>query len=427
MDPVGALVEQLRTCLRRFRKPGPLVVAISGGSDSTALLTGLSRLRTDPAFAGFSLHAVTIDHGLRAGSAEEAEAVAALCKRLAIHHRIRCWQGEKPETGLQAAARAARYRLLAHEARALEAAALLTGHSADDQRETIAMRAARGEGDGLSGMAEQTLIEEDVWLVRPLLALDRQTMRTALLEWGEPWLDDPSNDNPRFERVRRRREGIAARDFPERDRARTAEAQAKWLDAHVQVTAGAVARVSSISSVIGQDDASLALFRLSSAIGGKVHLPPVEARLRIVGWLQAGEPGRKTLGGTVFDLRRDALWLYRESRGLLPKRLQVDGDLYDGRYLLCGPPQGQALAGPVSDREEAIRGLEAGGVPTAIAKRAAPALVALDPAVSGFRLERRIAAQRHFLPGFDLKVAQSLRQHFGLPVLPVPPLSASLR
>lgn len=425
MCAAGQVQDRIRAFLRRFHKPGPLLVAISGGSDSTALLVALSHLIGEADFRGFSLQAITIDHGLRLGSAEEAQAVARLCQRHGIPHRIRRWDGEKPVTGIQAAARAARYRLLADEASESGAMAVLTGHSADDQRETIAMRAARGAGEGLSGMAEQTLIEETVWLLRPLLSLDRQTLRAALSEWGETWLEDPSNDNPRFERVRLRIRGVGTAEVPDRDRASASARQAAWLDQQVTVTAGAVAQVSLPPSFETDENALTALFRLSAVIGGKAHLPQAEARLRLAAWLAAGAPGRKTLGGTVFDRRREALYLYRENRGLAAERLTAGGDLYDGRYLLCGPAGGEALIRPAADRARCEALLVAGGVPAAIAKRAAPALVEVVGATPPFRLERRIAAQRHFLSGFDLKVAESLRRHFGVPGLPDLPLGSS--
>ena len=134
-----------------------LVLAVSGGSDSTALLViaarwaeGLEKRRKQPP----KLLAVTVDHGLRPESAREAAAVKRLARRLGVPHRTLHWRGEKPKTGLQEAARIARYRLLAEAAARAGYEHILTAHTLDDQAETVLFRLARGSGlTGLAGMA----------------------------------------------------------------------------------------------------------------------------------------------------------------------------------------------------------------------------------------------------------------------------------
>jgi tRNA(Ile)-lysidine synthase len=180
-----------------------LVLAVSGGPDSTALLVLAARwraaLRTGP-----DLLAVTVDHGLRPASAREARAVKRLAARLGVRHRTLTWTGRKPKTGLQEAARTVRYRLLAAAARGAGAAHVLTGHTLDDQAETVFLRMARGSGpSGLCAMARATQLE-DVMLVRPLLDLPKARLIATLDAIGMSFVDDPSNRDPRFTRARLR-------------------------------------------------------------------------------------------------------------------------------------------------------------------------------------------------------------------------------
>ena len=180
-----------------------LVLAISGGPESTALLVLAARwraaLRTGP-----ELIAVTVDHGLRPASAREARAVKRLAARLGVRHRTLTWTGQKPKTGLQEAARAVRYRLLAAAARGAGANHVLTGHTLDDQAETVLLRMARGSGpSGLCAMARVTALE-DLALVRPLLDVPKARLIVTLDAVGMSFVDDPSNRDPRFTRARLR-------------------------------------------------------------------------------------------------------------------------------------------------------------------------------------------------------------------------------
>lgn len=409
--------------LRSFHGCGPLLLAVSGGSDSTALLHVFHTLSRSPEFSGLALVAATVDHGLRPGSRAEAEAVARLCAALSIPHRILSWQGEKPLTALQASARAARYGLLVKEALQVGAAAILLGHTAGDQRETIAMRAARGEGPGLAGMAPAVLLQERIWAMRPFLELEREDLRAALRQGGHGWFDDPSNANRRFERVRLREEGKLGPVPANAGEIRRAEAEreADWLLCHATVLGGAVGRVHAAALADIEGPGAGAIFRLSAALGGRIHSSGRSERARMLDFIRSGLPGRHTLGGTVFDRRREALYLYRENRGLRAERLPA-GAVYDGRYRLDGPDGASAEVQPVAGFEAAAAGLEASGVPAALARRAAPALVEVAAPQAGFGLARIIAGQADFVPSFDLPVADALRQIFCLSPLPLLPV-----
>jgi tRNA(Ile)-lysidine synthase len=199
-------IERLFAGLGGFRH---LVLAVSGGADSMALMILVSRWL---AFAGRRrpmAEVVTVDHGLRANSAEEAHWVGERASALGFKHTTLAWTGEKPKSGLQEAAREARYRLLSEHALRARArpVAVVTAHTEDDQAETLLMRLARGSGlDGLSAMRPRRPLTEtgDVEIVRPLLGLGRDRLVATLKAEGADWVEDPSNACLDFERARLR-------------------------------------------------------------------------------------------------------------------------------------------------------------------------------------------------------------------------------
>ncbi|MFV0474675.1 MAG: tRNA lysidine(34) synthetase TilS [Pikeienuella sp.] len=179
---------------------GALGLAVSGGGDSVALLH-LAALWA----RGRALEVATVDHGLRPESAAEARAVAEAAAALGFRHETLAWRGWRGDGNLQAEAREARRRLLGEWARRRGLAAVALGHSMDDQAETVILRLGRGAGvDGLSAMAARSEAEGTVWL-RPLLGVGRAALRAWLEARGIGWAEDPSNEDPRFDRVRARR------------------------------------------------------------------------------------------------------------------------------------------------------------------------------------------------------------------------------
>jgi tRNA(Ile)-lysidine synthase len=180
-----------------------IVLAVSGGPDSIALMWLAARWRSTLA-RGPRLIAVTVDHGLRAEAAAEARDVKRLARTLDLTHRTMRWTGEKPKTGLPAAARAARYRLLAQAARASGATHVLTAHTRDDQAETVLMRLLRGSGiGGLAAMARES--ERDgVLLARPFLHVSKSQLVATLKKAKIGFADDPTNRDTNFTRPRLR-------------------------------------------------------------------------------------------------------------------------------------------------------------------------------------------------------------------------------
>lgn len=179
--------------------PAAVAVAVSGGADSMALCL----LAADWAKEhGVRLHALTIDHGLRAESATEAAQVQDWLSRRGIDHHILAWEGEKPAANLQAAARDARHRLLAEWCGARQVAHVLLAHHLDDQAETFLIRLGRGSGvDGLSAMQSASR-REGITLLRPLLDTPKAALLALLHARNQPWLEDPGNRNPQFTRAR---------------------------------------------------------------------------------------------------------------------------------------------------------------------------------------------------------------------------------
>ena len=200
---IGATAAAAEAALDRLAPEGALGVAVSGGGDSVALLV----LAADWAAAhGRSLAAATVDHGLRPESAAEARAVADLCAGLGIEHTTLSAPDLRAEGGnLPAAARAARYQLLAEWARGRGLAAVLLGHTMDDLAETLLMRLARGSGiEGLSAMDARRTHLGMAW-VRPLLEHRRPTLREYLGSRAIAWCEDPTNQDPAYDRVKARR------------------------------------------------------------------------------------------------------------------------------------------------------------------------------------------------------------------------------
>jgi tRNA(Ile)-lysidine synthase len=196
-------IQEAKRLFADWKTAPALVLAVSGGPDSVAMMWLAARWRRAMR-KGPRLVAVTIDHGLRPEAGREARGVKHLAKTLDLPHRTLRWSGAKPKTGLPAAARDARYRLLVKAARAAGATHVLTAHTRDDQAETLLMRMARGSGiAGLGAMARHSR-RDGVVLARPLLQIPKGRLVATLNKAKIAFADDPTNRDTGFTRPRLR-------------------------------------------------------------------------------------------------------------------------------------------------------------------------------------------------------------------------------
>jgi tRNA(Ile)-lysidine synthase len=340
--------EKLFAALREERH---IALAVSGGSDSMALL----RLAEQWSQHRIEISVLTVDHGLRPEAAAEAVKVAEWCKLLGLEHHTLCWEGTKPKTGLQAKARAARYDLLGNWCKTNGVTYLLTGHTMDDQAETVLMRQQRTDtAESLAGIWE-TAVWNGVKVFRPLLGQSRADLRAYLVSLGQPWLDDPSNSDRRFERVRvretlaeeGRRVELADIAVQAGHEARAlAQATEQWIDA--QLTSypegfGAVPRAG-----FYELDPSLqrrVLQQLLLIYGAGCPAEPGELDY-LAKWIMGQGISRRTLGGAMFACRQSSVLIGREWGRISPDPVVVPDSgeiLWDGRFLIQAPPQAQVV------------------------------------------------------------------------------------
>jgi tRNA(Ile)-lysidine synthase len=324
--------------------PARLGIAVSGGSDSLALLHLSAELA--PAM-GWDLRAATVDHALRPESAAEALRVGEICAGLGVPHEVLRWQHGAIAGNLQDQARRARYGLLAGWARGLGLDQVLIGHTADDQAETFLMGLSRSAGlDGLSGM-RRSWQEAGVGFCRPMLRVARAQLQDYLRRRGVGWIDDPSNDNDRFARIKARRalsamaelgitpltlaESVAHLAGAQRGlKAATAAAWARYgQEAHGALLIG--------WEDFQQLDPELRRRLVQAAIdwlGNDAYAPRGSKVLGVVELIARGRDA--TLAGCRFRVTKAGLLICRELKAV--KALEsATTDLWDKRWQMQGP------------------------------------------------------------------------------------------
>lgn len=386
------------SALGPFESAPHIAVACSGGADSLAL----TLLADDWAReAGGRVTALIVDHAMRRESAAEATAVRAKLAGAGIEAVVLTRQGAALQSDRQAGARRARYRLMTDWCRHAGVLHLLLGHHRGDQAETLMLRLGRGSGvDGLAAMAA---VSENphLRLLRPLLGVPREYLISFLRSRGQDWVEDPSNEDAAFARVRLRRmlPGLGEEGLTESRLAATARRMARARGALESAATALLARSAAIypegyallaprELLAAPEDTGLrALSRLLTCIGGSQHGPRMERLERLYEWLARGEGGGRTLAGCRIVRRGPGeVAVCREAAATEDAVPASGGNVWDGRFWLstdCLPDTRLCRLGPDGWAQVLVSdpGLRTQKLP-ADARNALPAIWRLEEVVA---------------------------------------------
>ena len=349
-DPVSD--SEFAAVMAPFQDRTSIAVAVSGGADSMALLHLLNRWAL---VNGVTLNALTVDHGLRAGSTAEARQVGSWCAEMGVAHEVLTWSGEKPKSRIQEVARRERYNLLQDWCIRMGVADLFVGHNRNDQAETFLLRMSRGSGlEGLSGMPLVNQ-RDRISVVRPLLNIERPRLEITLKLADQGWIDDPGNSDDRFARVRVRHKvellegyGVSVAAVAE-----TARVCGRWR----QKREGEVSAVASRSVTLypegyadinrqelikaTNETANGVVSALLKLIGGRDFAPKRSRQAPLCRALL--DPSKNfvcTLGNCSIAAEGDRIRLWREF-GTISEEVSLDGpspSAWDGRFLVYFDP-----------------------------------------------------------------------------------------
>lgn len=336
-----------------FESSPVVAVAVSGGPDSLALLLLVDRWAREH---GGSAFALTVDHGLRPDFAAEAAQVGAWARARGIAHAVSPWMGGKPRSGIQNAARQARYRLLTEACAARGILHLAIAHHADDQAETVLFRRERGSGPaGLAGMAASRSLGA-VRMIRPLLGWPKSALIETCRHFGQDFIEDPSNRSDRFARTALRRRlaeddglrrsllketGIAASRRAATD-GRLTEALARIAEIRPD---GLVLldRTAFLSAEAGIRHAILAATLRS--VGGNAFAAEAEAVQRLDAAFSSPDFAGASLAGCIVRSWQDRILVCREPKRIAPPCPLADGvwQGWDGRFIVRASGANQSL------------------------------------------------------------------------------------
>lgn len=350
-DPFSILLDRA-TSLFFPTRPDKLGVAVSGGSDSLALLLLLHKWSD---LGGPPVFAITVDHNLRPEAAREAEFVSNVCEPLGIPHETLVWDSWHGSGNLPDAARRARYTLMAEWAEANNIPKVALAHTLNDQAETFVMRLAREAGvDGLAAMSKtwrHGLIE----FCRPVLGVERSELRAYLTAIGQEWIDDPTNTDELYERTRARQaiEALAHLGLSARSLANVAQHMSDvrgtlywyvFLTAreHAEIDRGDLIFPRKQFRTLQRDISRRLLQKILKWISGSEYAP----RGRSVDFMLEAVRGGTgmTLHGCEMTVTEDTLRFTREAQAV-DGLISPAGEIWDGRWKLEGPwPDGAKIA-----------------------------------------------------------------------------------
>ncbi len=337
--------EEVCSSLDKIQVPNSarLAVAVSGGADSMCLAAVLNAARP--------IVALIVDHGLRPASAAEAKLTAERLTLVGIANEILVWQHQQiPVANIQAAAREARYTLMRDWCTEHKINFLCTAHHMDDQAETVLMRLARGSGVyGLAGMAAARDLGQGVTLVRPLLDVPKNRLTATLAKKNLEWIEDPSNQNETFDRVKTRKlladpplaglqsERLAATaQRLRRSRDALEFYQRRWLAEAVDFfEAGYALLDKSKFADVPEDIYLRALNSLIQFSGGGGYAPRFEKLLRLANALLSDGFSGHTLSGVQFaPFSEDKILVFREVSAMEASKEIRGNTQWDGRFTI---------------------------------------------------------------------------------------------
>ncbi|MEE9315175.1 MAG: tRNA lysidine(34) synthetase TilS [Rhizobiaceae bacterium] len=328
--------------------PAPILIAVSGGSDSMALLNLLAAKNPNS-----QLHVATVDHQLRPEAASEAEHVAEYATSLNLPHITLHWENNGQSSSK--AAREGRYELLITHAKTIGASAIALGHTMDDQAETILMRARRAKPNsgtrGLSGMSPHSTYE-GIRLLRPLLNTSREALRDHLRTQNIGWINDPSNEKLTSERVRIRKSLAQNPNLPTSKAisrfAALSSHHRQWLNQQAasllneHVTRQETGLVLSAPAIIPTVLLTELFSTLILVSGGQPYRPSQEKLESLITAYQTGRSTRKAVGRSLIKVKKSTASFTREARNLPPQPKPSDKPIpYDNRHLIL--PGGKKL------------------------------------------------------------------------------------